>query len=333
MKNSTASNRKTGRMIAKNLIILVVLVFVAILAMWAWFTNKSSATADGISVECRAPDKLEIAIVPHSDDPNNAVEPADDDFTSAITLKDQDFMEGLKKGFSEVTSDGVTFMQPPLLQSNGVAKPDDRQESVWRTATPNEKYLSFDLYIRSKGEHDVYLDAGSKFTTVSPALTGDNATNTISNTKKISKDAIVGAARFSVYTNDNTKTNKLLWIPRPDILFSAPGIGSESLQVDVNKSDIDGDPTYKHYYWSSQKVRTEFTDKDVLATSESVNGEFVLKDKKKIARLSQTESYNNKVYYVTSVVCNMWLEGEDYESRKALVGGEFKVNLELTIKE
>lgn len=333
MKNSTASNRKTGRMIAKNLIILVVLVFVAILAMWAWFTNKSSATADGISVECRAPDKLEIAIVPHSDDPNKAVKPDDDDFTSAITLKDQEFMEGLKKGFSEVTSDGVTFMQPPLLQSSGVAMPDDRQDSVWRPATPNEKYLSFDLYIRSEGEHDVYLDAGSKFTTVSPELTGDNATNTISNTKKISKDAIVGAARFSVYTNDEAKTNNLLWIPRPDIFFWAPAIGSESLQENVNKSEIDGDPTYKHYYWSSQKEKKEFTDTDVLATSESVNGEFILNEKKKIARLSQTESYNDKVYYVTSVVCNMWLEGEDDESRKALVGGEFKVNLELTIKE
>ena len=56
MKNSTASNRKTGRMIAKNLIILVVLVFVAILAMWAWFTNNSSATADGIDVNCMSLD-------------------------------------------------------------------------------------------------------------------------------------------------------------------------------------------------------------------------------------------------------------------------------------
>ena len=65
MKNSTASNRKTGRMIAKNLIILVVLVFVSILAMWAWFTNKSSATADGIDVKCDVPDGIQIAVVPH----------------------------------------------------------------------------------------------------------------------------------------------------------------------------------------------------------------------------------------------------------------------------
>lgn len=333
MKNSTASNRKTGIMIAKNLIILVVLVFVAVLAMWAWFTNNTSATADGISVTCKAPDSLEIAIVPHTDDTTEKVPPTNDDFTSTITLKDQPFMEELRKGFSEVTSDGVTFMQPPLLQSNGVALPDDRQESVWSTATPNKKYLSFDLYIRSKGQHNVYLDKGSKFTTVSPALTGDSATNTISDTKKISKDAIVGASRFSVYTNDNNKTQNLLWIPRPDIFFSASSIGSESLQENVEKSTLNGDPTYKHFYWTDKKIKTEFTDTNVLATSELVNGEFVLNEKKKIATLSTTQSYGNEVYYVTSVVCNMWLEGEDDESRKALVGGEFKVNLNLTIKE
>lgn len=329
MKNSTASNRKTGIMITKNLIILVVLVFVAVLSMWAWFTNNSSATADGINVTCKAPDSLEIAIVPHTNDSTKKIVPGNDDYCSSITLGSQEFVKNLNKNFSEVTSDGVTFLKPTLIQSNGVASPDP--EGEWSVAEPNDRYLSFDLYIRSKGQHSVFLDKGSKFSTVSSILNGEGAGN-LSPGTTISKDAIVGAARFSVFTNDDAKTRKLLWIPRPDLYFTSDAVGSEILAEDVQSG-----VTYKHQYWTDQHMQVVIDDTETLTTSEKIDGEYVLGAKNEIASLTTTTNFGTDsdpdIFYCTSVVCNMWIEGDDTEARKALVGGKFTIDLNLTIKE
>lgn len=330
MKNSTASNRKTGIMITKNLIILVVLVFVAVLSMWAWFTNNSSATADGINVTCKAPDSLEIAIVPHTNASTNKEVPGNDDYRSSITLGSQEFVKNLNKNFSEVTSDGVTFLKPTLIQSNGVASPDP--EGEWSVAEPNDRYLSFDLYIRSKGQHSVFLDKGSKFSTVSSILNGEGAGN-LSPGTTISKDAIVGAARFSVFTNDDAKTRKLLWVPRPDLFFTSNAVGSEILTEDAPGDGV----TYKHQYWTDKHKHVTIDDTAILTTSEKIDGEYVLGTKKEIASLTNTINYGTDsdpdIFYCTSVVCNMWIEGDDTEARKALVGGKFTIDLNLTIKE
>ena len=65
MKNSTAPNRKTGRMIAKNLIVLFTVALAGFCGIQAWFTDKNSVDANGIEVECQAPDGIEIAVVGH----------------------------------------------------------------------------------------------------------------------------------------------------------------------------------------------------------------------------------------------------------------------------
>ena len=49
MKNSTAPNRKTGRMIAKNLIVLFTVALAGFCGIQAWFTDKNSVDANGNS--------------------------------------------------------------------------------------------------------------------------------------------------------------------------------------------------------------------------------------------------------------------------------------------
>lgn len=336
MKNSTAFTRKTGRMIAKNLIILVVLVFVAILAMWAWFTDKSSATADDLSVSCKSPDGIEIAIVPHSNKVDEQIVPGNDAYkegTITLTGDTHKFIKDL--ALTEITSDGIDFVKPMLIQKDGVAEPDTSVE--WETATPNERYLSFDLYIRSKGTPTVYLNKGSKFSTVSDVLVGESAGNKSTDTI-ISRDAIVGAARFSVYediTSEGvtTSTRRILWIPRPDLYFSS--LGGASLTENVTKENFDGE-TYKHTYWTPEKVKTVMDDKNVT-TSEAVTNsdgktEYVLNNKTEITSLTTPQTFGNEMYYVSKVVCNMWIEGEDTEACLALVKGKFTIDLDLTIK-
>lgn len=331
MKNSTASNRKTGIMITKNLIILVVLVFVAVLSMWAWFTNNSSATADGINVKCDAPDGIEIAVV------EPGAIPTDDDYTSSyITLNSDNnkFMKELV--LSEVTSDGKTFYKPALIQSNGIASVD--RDANWDKAVANENYLSFDLYIRSKTSYTVSLTTNSKFTTLHPdQLTGENAFNK-STEGDFSRDCIVGATRFSVvdYADKKEGDLKLLWIPRPDIYFYETGVA-----FNVDETGYDG-VTYKHNYYEVTDTSKTFktidskSGLDYFKTSKKVinsdnKEEYVLEDKTVI-----TENLGGKIgddlFYTKCLRCNMWVDGEDTEDRLALVKGKFQIYLDLTIK-
>ncbi|MGN1433167.1 MAG: hypothetical protein ACI4XI_05630 [Ruminococcus sp.] len=331
MKNSTASNRKTIRMITKNLIILLVLVFVTILAMWAWFTSHTEDVADGLNVQCDVPDGIEIAIVAPG------ATPTDDDYTTSyITLNAENyaFIEDLV--MSEVTSDGKTFYKPALIQSNGVAYADTSAD--WEKATANENYLSFDLYIRSKTSHTVSLTTSSKFTTLYPdQMVGENSYNK-STEGDYSRDCIVGAARFSVvdYTDSTEGELKLLWIPRPDIYFYS-GSGSSGVELDVAETDYDG-LTYKHNYYevtdTSKTLKTIDSDSglDYFETSvKNSENEYVLEEKTVI-----TENLGGRtgddLYYTKCLRCNMWVDGEDTEDRLALVKGKFQIYLDLTIK-
>lgn len=318
MKNSVAPNRKTGRMITKNLIVLLVLVFIAFISMWAWFTERQEASASGIGVECKASDNIEIAIVPHG-----APAPKPEDYVrGSIMLKDQEFIRNIV--LTELTSDGVSFYKPMLTQSNGIAKPDVNAE--WEVAVPNENYLSFDLYFRSKTSYNISITPNSKFTPVSTILTGADSGNK-SDYGDFSKDCIVGAARFSVVNDDD---RKLLWIPRPDLMFSTAD-GVSTLTENVGPADFDG-VTYKHSYYEvfdNQKRLAEMDSKFVSASVKNSDGEYVLPQKTDIALMSKL---GDDGYYTKSVVCNMWIEGEDTEARLALVKGQFKISLDLTVK-
>ena len=108
MKNSTAPNRKTGRMIAKNLIVLFTVALAGFCGIQAWFTDKQSAKADGINIECQAPDGIEIAVVKHKDPA-----PKDDAaYKNTIELNSANypFIGDIK--MTEVSSDGYNFYKP-----------------------------------------------------------------------------------------------------------------------------------------------------------------------------------------------------------------------------
>jgi hypothetical protein len=308
-------------MIAKNLIVLLTLLVVGCVGMFSWFTNTTKANADGVSMTCNAPDGLEIAIVEHGADA-----PTDDDYqVGELTLtKDKyEFLSDLS--LTEIASDGVTFMKPMLIQSGSNAYPDC--ETEWDTATPQLHYLSFDLYVRSKAEMDVYLDTSSKFSPVSNNLIGANAGNK-SSYGNFSKDYIVGAARFSVLASDNT-TRKLLWIPRPDILLVSSDDG-----FTVNQGTI-APSSKEHFYYilengiykKNQIPSSEIT----LSTRSSTADPYHLA--KDVDIISLSGSKDSKGYYVNHVVCNMWIDGDDAEARLALVGGQFTMDLNLGINK
>lgn len=331
MKNSTAPNRKTGRMIAKNLIVLFTVALAGFCGIQAWFTDKRSAEANGIEVECQAPDGIEIAVVGH-----DAPVPANDKYTVGnITLNKTNckFLENLQ--LTEITGDGTFFRKPALIQSGGQAHVDTKAE--WSEPTANEHYLSFDLYIRSKSQYNISIGKKSTIKPDAPQLTTQDGTGITNKSKygNFSRDSVVGAVRFSVVDYKSAPpSKKLLWLPAPNILLE------QTTDVYTLSDDKENGDSYSHVYYNTKKEKKTVSSTDVdsafvVNNKGFVDGKFTyeLGKNKSIAELKKSSDTDTDPYYGdygAMVTCNMWIEGEDAEARLALVNGKFKVNLVLT---
>lgn len=331
MKNSTAPNRKTGRMIAKNLIVLFTVALAGFCGIQAWFTDKRSAEANGIEVECQAPDGIEIAVVGH-----DAPVPANDKYTVGnITLNKTNckFLENLQ--LTEITGDGTFFRKPALIQSGGQAHVDTKAE--WSEPTANEHYLSFDLYIRSKSQYNISIGKKSTIKPDAPQLTTQDGTGIKNKSKygNFSRDSVVGAVRFSVVDYKSAPpSKKLLWLPAPNILLE------QTTDVYTLSDDKENGDSYSHVYYNTKKEKKTVSSTDVdsafvVNNKGFVDGKFTyeLGKNKSIAELKKSSDTVTDPYYGdygAMVTCNMWIEGEDAEARLALVNGKFNVNLVLT---
>lgn len=331
MKNSTAPNRKTGRMIAKNLIVLFTVALAGFCGIQAWFTDKRSAEANGIEVECQAPDGIEIAVVGH-----DAPVPANDKYTVGnITLNKTNckFLENLQ--LTEITGDGTFFRKPALIQSGGQAHVDTKAE--WSEPTANEHYLSFDLYIRSKSQYNISIGKKSTIKPDAPQLTTQDGTGIKNKSKygNFSRDSVVGAVRFSVVDYKSAPpSKKLLWLPAPNILLE------QTTDVYTLSDDKENGDSYSHVYYNTKKEKKTVSSTDVdsafvVNNKGFVDGKFTyeLGKNKSIAELKKSSDTDTDPYYGdygAMVTCNMWIEGVDAEARLALVNGKFKVNLVLT---
>lgn len=326
MKNSTAPNRKTGRMIAKNLIVLFTVALAGFCGIQAWFTDKRSAEANGIAVECQAPDGIEIAVVGHG-----APAPANDKYTVGnITLNKTNckFLEKLQ--LTEITGDGTFFRKPALIQSGGQAHVDTKAE--WSEPTANEHYLSFDLYIRSKSQYNISIGKKSTIKPDAPQLTTQDGTGIKNKSKygNFSRDSVVGAVRFSVVDYKSAPpSKKLLWLPAPNILLK------QTTDEYTLSDDMPSGESYSHVYYDTNRLQHTVSSTDVdkafVVNNDGFDGgkfTYELGQNQNIAQLNK--SSENDQFFSAMVTCNMWIEGEDAEARLALVNGKFKVNLVLT---
>lgn len=346
MKKSDELRVKTRKLIAKNLIVLVVLAVVAFSGVYSWFTKTQKATANGINVCTQVVDGLEYFIV----------EPADSDQYSSINTwisnyndnhqSEQGFVaKGWHEGeltfdFSdpelmfmedmflcETTSDGQTFKIPSLIQYGDIAYVDTTQE--FEDATANDEYMSFDLYFRCESQLDVALQANSS---IAPKGTIDTSSD------DGMKDAAVGAVRMSIY---NGNTRELLWIPAPCLWFDGTANSGEGLlhtnytgnpagtykpggNVTYSGNDVvslTGDATNEHWYYSSPSNRAKADGNNIVA---STAGDYELGQNKTVVTLNQN---GGDGYYYNHIRVNLWIEGEDAESRLKFVGGKFDMSL------
>lgn len=353
MKKSDKLARKTRKMIAKNLIVLAVLATVAFAGVVSWFTQHTTATASGVSVVTQVADGLEFYIMPPSDgdqydainarlaanaayntlNPNETPRQAtwhtssDGSVLFDTTSQEFKFMEGLF--LCDVTGDGKTFSIPKLMQYDEIAYVDTAQN--FDTPTPNNEYMSFDIYFRSENENDVKLLSGSS---ISPntSLSSGSYSN-VSQNPDAFKDAAIGAVRMAVY---NGNDRELLWIPGPYVYYNGvddtlyAGLTSEyysnkgaayfngsaiALRTTVDNV-TEGTNTHTYYNTSKQL--------QIIGASNLVAGEALASDTSSVLTL---DTNNNDGYYHGHIRVNLWIEGEDAEARLAFVGGKFSMAL------
>ena len=248
MKKSDELRIKTRKLLAKNLIILVVLAVVAIVGAFSWFTDRTSAKAEGVSITTQANNALEFFIrdpsaatgtlqaqynavnafiTQHNGDPNNVDDQIgwhngsvdfdfaadEEDFSSEFK-----FMKELFLG--EVTSNGITFNSPSLNQSGDHALVDENAAAAYEAATMNQDYLSFDVFFRCRERYEIVLKYNSNIEPIDKSklsVEHDYGPDDVGYENDI-KPAAIGAVRLSVLTDNNTP--ELLWIPGPNVWFN-----------------------------------------------------------------------------------------------------------------
>lgn len=336
-------SRKTKKLIIANSLLLT---FLAVGFVYAWFAANYRSSVDGDRVEVIADSALEISFT-------------GEDGTWKNYLNLSDFIKFSELEFKDITGSGDgTFFRPTLSQFDGYAKVDTNASLTQLDATSvNKDYIKFDLYMRSTDKLNVYLGDGSQVQplaadgTTNVKLIGPYANATEEDTYhkssygNFSKDIVAGAVRVSADVEENNQNRHLFtWIPRPNIYLNLPT--NQAFPKDINNllnttaSSADtyanGSP-YVHTYYAS----TDSTTTTVLPTDKTVTGDIVKnaegpgsfdanKAKLKLAALTVPKGNN---YYQEKVTIYIWLEGCDNEARRAFVGGMFKVSLGLTAED
>ena len=205
-------SRKTGRLIAKNLIILLVLIVVCVLFIWAWFTKSQKADADGINIKSFA-DGVQV-----SWDGENWY----NDLTALTDAEIQTGLvgpamnisgeEGEPEALTLITGNGLKFYEPLLNRKTGAVL--ENADGSWNgyDIAPSDstgKYVDIDLYFRSEMPKDVYL-AGDSL--VSPK----DISQRISDYGSFSKDYIAAASRIAFLNADKTDCS-FIWAPNSNI--------------------------------------------------------------------------------------------------------------------
>lgn len=206
--NSTkaSATRKTGGLIGKNLIIFLVLLVVCALSIWAWFTSKTDATANGINIRAKA-DGVEV-----SWDGETWYKDLTARETSGISDEIGPSKNvGSPENLNLITGDGLNFFEPYLNRRTGTVLMNG---NAWQgreiTTSNNEgRFIDVDLYFRGTSERDVFLAADSL---VAPKNIGGN----YSDFGAFSKDYIAAASRVA-FLDANKENVSFIWAPNADV--------------------------------------------------------------------------------------------------------------------
>ena len=233
MKNSEKPvSRKTGSLIAKNLIVLSCLVAVCAFAIFSWFTNGKTADASGISIISKA-DGVEISW-------------DGTDYYKHLTAMDSSGVvegdTGLAKNITGdanpasldlVTGNGINFFSPVVNRKNGaVLKNADGSWKGSAVTDSSGKYIDVELYFRALSPFKIFLAGDS-------AVSPKNPEGNISSFGNFSKDYIAAATRVA-FLNAEKNSCSFIWAPNSDIELQESKDGYKKLEETIESVSTGG---------------------------------------------------------------------------------------------
>ena len=163
----------------KNLILMAVILVVILAAVFSWYTESYSVTAETTSISAKGADNVELALPVRDAAGNEHFPISNDDWKSELDFSASGFLKNLVK---DVTSNGRQFAVPTFAAATGLK--DGRKviaDDVWTDGLSSKEaltngstldddqynYISFDFYIRSKQSNinvtaDSFLATGSE---------------------------------------------------------------------------------------------------------------------------------------------------------------------------
>ena len=311
---------------AKDMTKLISLVLVTVIllgvAAWAWFATQKKADASGLNITMGTSKNLELSLDKGSTWHYGL------DILSADTQEyiSEDNKVKDKLLMLDITSDGKTFFRPAFTQTDNIRTPDCTQ--VWSTPNKNSAYISQLVYFRTTFPAEIYMGAETEIITSCQKTGRDLVGGSARNKSKygdFSTDCIVGALRISAID----KNNNLLFtaIPRNDIELVVDSNGKYSVNTG---SSVSADASKHTYYASDYLTSQKTTTTSNVITSFTATPQNNPGDNTKVA----DAIYNAETgYYEGYATINIWLEGCDAETRRALSGGKYSINLDFVAIE
>ncbi|MBE6794471.1 MAG: hypothetical protein E7532_05970 [Ruminococcaceae bacterium] len=258
MKNFLKRSKgKSVRFIAKNIIVLVVLVAVCTFGVWSWLTWGQTSHANGINIRAKG-DGVQVSWdgLSYYD---NLTARDDTGIVKGQTgpAKNLCGVDGSPLSLNLITGDGLNFFEPYINRRTGLTLLNS--DGSWQGIEVDNnnsqgRYVDMELYFRSTVERDVYLSTDS---TVSPRSSQGNW----SEFGHFSRDYISAATRIA-FLNEEKDQCSFIWAPNADTLLEENESGyqlyNETLTEEVTISgggsiDIDGgveDNGKTYYFWT-----------------------------------------------------------------------------------
>lgn len=356
------NKEKSRSYLIKAILLLLSLIVMIFVASFAWFKiTPDPAIATGVSAKSSSSKYFDMAVGFESS--VNGYQYTMSQYAKNFSLRDVITTDGehfdVLHDFSpiDLTGDGVTLVRPSMLLKNTDI---DRSNHTFTTVSPNKEYICFDMYLRATDPCKVYLDSGSY---VKGAIELDGGSliqteKTDDNRKAdegdFSKDAVVGAVRVSFVQYDQFVEGEdhenlldsacLLWLPRPDIHLDTKDENGNDLSEWSLSTGLTPDNTKVDYYAATDGFIGYSADTFdhhyytyIFDESIGTSGGFVGEDRNYEPTVTDPSkepicelNYKSGDYYYGKVQVNIWIEGCDAEARRAMAGGQFKVNFDLS---
>lgn len=325
--NNVKLNKAPKKMfLLKQISLLMATAFILVFAVFAWFTgDDNDVKATGIHVTMEGNNNLLISL-------NGGK-----DFLGGIDLMNDEHQkfissDNLIKGIlnmRDITSDGKTFYRPVFEDDNSNTNRVPDTDQTWDLAG-DTSYISETVVFRTSVPSDIYLSENTLFSTSAEdenKLLSNNDPVGIGNKSSFgnfSNDCIVGALRLSVINSNN----ELLYvhIPRKDIeMTKTITDGVTSYDVTTGIENVSKNTSVHTYYKATGSTSAPYYS---LVESKLVLNE-LLSSSHCIATTTQQENG----FYEATVTINIWLEGCDPETTRALSKGQYSISLDFTATE